>query len=73
VAKRFSEIENGFGAHGHQCSLYFQNFENFIHTEGMYGKNPIKKYIIFWEYKKYKLLRANSSKIILPLTHIIIR
>jgi hypothetical protein len=47
VAKRFSEIENGFGAHGHQCSLYFQNFENFIYTEGMYGKKiPLKIHYI---------------------------
>jgi hypothetical protein len=54
--------EKGFGAHGHRCSLHFQNLENFKISHFYISKNYevkyihryiqdkcIKKYIIFWE------------------------
>jgi hypothetical protein len=49
LSKKGDILGRGFGAHGHQCSLQFQNFENFkiSHFYGFknYGIKYIDRYV----------------------------
>jgi hypothetical protein len=45
LAAATKKDERGFGAHGHQCSHHFQNFENFKISYFYVFKNYGVKYI----------------------------
>jgi hypothetical protein len=46
------QSEKGFGAHGHQCSLHFQNFEKFKILHFYVFKKISVKYIDRYIQKK---------------------
>jgi hypothetical protein len=53
-------FKRGFGAHGHQCSHHFQNFEDFKISYFYVFKNYGVKYID--RYKQEECMRKSSIK-----------
>jgi hypothetical protein len=57
---KFVLPDRGFGAHGHQCSNHFQNFEDLIISYFYVLKNYGVKYID--RYKQEKCMRKSPIK-----------